>query len=87
MDDSIGESDSMNNCSGMTTRVIRDAVRHFGPDVDRHSVERLATKAVADLWTEPVRVKTFIPVLAMREIRDMLKGDGLALAAGNVHRG
>ena len=84
MDDLLSESGSVNNCSGMTVRVIRDAVRYFGPDVDRHSVERFATRAVADLWQEPVRVKTYIPVLAMREIRAMLDGDGLALAAPSL---
>lgn len=56
----------------MAERVTTDALRVFGDRVQPDELERCAKVAVADLWRDSVKVTTFIPVLALRQIREML---------------
>lgn len=57
----------------MATRVLKDARRAFGDTVESAELERCAEAAVADLWRDSIKVTTFIPVLALRQIREMLE--------------
>ncbi len=59
--------------SEMTMRVMKDARRIYGDKVEVEQLQMYAEAAVADLWRDSIKVTTFIPVLAMRLIRDMLE--------------
>ena len=58
--------------AAMTARVYADAERAFGGQATAVVLERCARDAVADLWVEGIRITTYVPVLALRHVRDML---------------
>lgn len=61
----------------LMARVMRDAKRQMvgvAPD----ALERYVQSAVGSLCTERTRVTTFIPVLALRDVRAMVERDGMA---------
>jgi hypothetical protein len=73
----IGQQEALSSPAAMTARVLVDAKRTFGEVADVDVLERCVEHAVADLWQVTIKVKTFVPVLAMRRIRDMLeRGEG-----------
>ncbi len=49
-------------------RVARDASRIYGDTIEEATLAAWAEVAVADLWGDSVKVTTFLPVLAMRQI-------------------
>jgi hypothetical protein len=49
-------------------RVTRDARRVYGDTIEEATLAAWAEVAVADLWGESVKVTTFLPILAMRQI-------------------
>ena len=53
-------------------RVADDAVSLFGDRADRAELERLARDAVDEIWDESVTIAAYIPVLALRRVREML---------------
>lgn len=57
----------------MAVRVLKDARRAYGDEVEVEQLQMYAEAAVADLWRDSIKVTTFVPVLAMRLIRDMLE--------------
>jgi len=59
--------------SAITARVVLDAKRAFSAVRDEERVERVARQAVEEFWNSKVKVTTFIPVLAIRRIRDLLE--------------
>jgi hypothetical protein len=67
----------------MMERVLVDARRAFGDVTDADVLERCVRDAVTGLWPDTIKVKTFVPVLALRQVRDMLEtGSSLGLAGG-----
>jgi hypothetical protein len=71
----LEKTDTVVTPASMTARVLSDARRAFGNRADEHVLERYASQAVAGLWRESIKVTTFVPVLALRQVRDMLEGD------------
>jgi hypothetical protein len=86
MVDTMTERDAVPTPASMATRVLRDARRTFGDDVSPSDLERYATAAVADLWRDSIKVTTFIPVLALRQIREMLENRSSSEPAGTSVR-
>lgn len=82
MENVFGQKDAVGTADAMTARVLTDARRAFGEEVEALLLERYARDAVASLWRDSIRVKTFVPVLALREIRQMLDGQASAETAG-----
>ena len=76
MDAMMGQSEALSSPAAMTARVLTDAKRAFGGVADAPVLERYASEAVADLWGDSIRVRAFVPVLALRQVRDMLEGRG-----------
>lgn len=73
--EAILEQERTASPEAMRLRVLSEARRAFSDRrVTESELETCVTRAVADLWTERTRVTTFIPVLAMREVRDLLDG-------------
>lgn len=59
--------------SAITARVVTDAKRAFSSLRDDAQVERVARQAVDEFWQDQVKVTAFIPVLAIRRVRDLLE--------------
>jgi hypothetical protein len=59
----------------MSARVLADAQRSFAAQVDSSILREHVSDVMAQLWTESTKVTTFIPVLALRELRVRLNGD------------
>ena len=74
MDGLVAQSEALSTPVAMTARVLSDAKRAFSDVADAPDLERFAHEAVADLWGDSIRVRTFVPVLALRQVRDMLEG-------------
>ena len=74
------QGETLGTSAAMTARVLSDARRAWGDEANGPLLEHCARGAVADLWRDSIRVKTFVPVLALRQIRDMLdqRGEGPA---------
>ena len=78
MDGMVATNEAMSNPVAMTARVLTDAKRAFSDVADEPLLERCAQEAVADLWGDSIRVRTFVPVLALRQVRDMIEGQSRA---------
>jgi hypothetical protein len=76
----FGQQEAVSSPAAMTARVLVDAKRAFGEVADGDVLERYVEDAVSGLWQETIKVKTFVPVLAMRQIRDMLERGGETVA-------
>ncbi len=57
----------------MTERVLADACRSFASGVDVDVLQGQIAQIVDGLWTESTRVTTFIPVLALRDLRELVE--------------
>jgi hypothetical protein len=53
----------------VTTRVLTESRRTYGEQIDELILEHWVQAAIASLLTEQTRVTTFVPLLAMRDIR------------------
>ncbi|MBA3417024.1 MAG: hypothetical protein H0U10_17525 [Chloroflexia bacterium] len=60
-------------------RVLKDAQRSMG-GVAPAELEQYVQVAVSNLWTEQTRVTSFIPLLALREVREMLERQATGVA-------
>jgi hypothetical protein len=57
----------------VVARVVRDASRAYGDQVDESTLAVMAESVVADLWGESVKVTSFLPVLAMRQLAQQIR--------------
>ncbi len=60
-------------------RVLKDAQRSMD-GVAPAELELYVQVAVSNLWTEQTRVTSFIPVLALRDVREMLERQATGVA-------
>lgn len=72
MEQLSGQRDALRSITAVKVRVASDAKRAYQQINDDAFFERCADSAVDELWPSSVKVTTFIPVLAMRRIRDMV---------------
>ena len=66
--------ESVTTLASVSARVLADAQRSFA-DVDAVTLEKNVEEIVSVLWAESVRVTTFIPVLALRDLRERFAGE------------
>jgi hypothetical protein len=64
--------ESISTFASVADRVLTDAQRSFGARLDAAMLEKEVHDVLSGLWSESTRVTTFIPVLALRELRDRL---------------
>ncbi len=86
MDGFGGQGETLSTPATMTARILNDARRAWGDEVEGPVLERCAREAVADLWRDSIKVQTFVPVLALRQIRDMLDQRGPTPTDGDPAR-
>jgi hypothetical protein len=71
----------------MSDRVVADAKRLYGSLVNDVVLEQRAREATAEIWTDSIKVTHFVPVLALRRVREQLAEAGelasLQQVAGN----
>jgi hypothetical protein len=70
MDTLLGSKDSLKSKDAVTRRVTSDAKQAYGRLVDDAFLELAAYNAVLELWRDSIKVTAFVPVLAMRRIRE-----------------
>lgn len=63
--------DTVQSADAVARRLVVDAKGSF-EGVDDDFLEQCAREAVSDVWHESVRVTTFVPVLAMRRMREIV---------------
>ena len=79
MDSLLGQGESVRTPAAMTARVFADAKRAFSGLADEAILERFARDAVNELCRGSIKVTTFVPVLAMRRVREMLEASPVSL--------
>jgi hypothetical protein len=71
----------------MSDQVVADAKRLYGSLVNEVVLEQRAREATAEIWTDSIKVTHFVPVLALRRVREKLAEAGelasLRQVAGN----
>jgi hypothetical protein len=60
----------------MSDRVVADAKRLYGSLVNDVVLEQLAREATAEIWTDSIKVTHFVPVLALRTVREKIAKAG-----------
>jgi hypothetical protein len=68
----LGQQPGQDDPVLVTERVLDEARRAFS-NLDAAVLELVVSEAVAELWGDSIQVTTFVPVLAMRQIRDVLE--------------
>jgi len=74
----LGDADALKTPGAATARVLADARRSYSQFVDDSLLVTWAHQAVDELWSETIKVKTFVPVLALRRIREVVEGQSPA---------
>lgn len=61
---------SSKTAQSIATRLLAECRRTYGPAIDDSTLQAWVTSALASLLNEQTRVTQFVPVLAMRDIRE-----------------
>ena len=83
MDNVLAGNEWSSDAAEMTARVVADAKRVYRDMADEGALERCARQAVAELWHHPIKVTAFVPVLALRRVRDVLADAGSTVLANS----
>jgi len=70
--------------ASMSDRVVADAKRLYGGLVSDVVLEQRAIEATAEIWTDSIKVTQFVPVLALRRVRETLAEAGELAALRHV---
>lgn len=72
METLLGGQEALRSADAVMRRVLVDAKRNFEGIADDAFLEAAAREAVSELWQDSVKVTSFIPVLAMRRMREIV---------------
>ena len=67
----LGQQEGLDDPALVVERVLEEVRRAFD-GFDPSFLERVTREAVDELWGESIRVTSFVPVLAMRQIRERI---------------
>lgn len=79
MDYFVGQQRSTKSPAALAARVTIDAKRAFGNWADDREIDRYVRQAMDELTVQPLRVSTFVPVLALRRVRELLEAHPVAM--------
>jgi hypothetical protein len=65
-------SDQLRDQASTADRVVADAKRLYEGLANDVMIEEHARRAVAEIWTGSIKVTNFVPVLALRSVREQL---------------
>ena len=68
----FGGQETVLTPDSVARRLVVDARRTVAGRIDDAMLEECARDAVSYIWHDSVKVTTFVPVLAMRRMRDIL---------------
>ncbi len=69
-----GANGSPSERTAIVARVVTDAKHLYRDLADEVVLEQCAHRAMDEIWTSSIRVTSFVPVLALRQIREVLAG-------------
>lgn len=78
MEGFLGLREATKSPAAMTARVAADAKRAFSSRADDVVIDTYVRQAVNEFALETVRVSTFVPVLALRRVRELLEANPVA---------
>lgn len=64
---------------GLALRVAAEAMTTYGDQTDPSELERYAWEAVDELWVNGIKVSTFVPILALRRVREKVEAGRASL--------
>lgn len=73
-------SDAQRGPVAMKARIVKDAKRSLTNPGDAIVIERYVSMVVDELYGDSIKVTTFVPVLAMRRVRDLVEVDATTAA-------
>jgi hypothetical protein len=79
----IGQ-EAVQTADSVARRLVSDARRTYDAQIDDAFLEECARDAVNDVWHDSVKVTTFVPLLAMRRMREIVSSRATTLAAARV---
>lgn len=72
METLLGGQESLRSADAVARKLVIDAKRNFEGRADEAFLEQCAREAVNELWQDSIKVTSFVPVLAMRRIREIV---------------
>lgn len=66
------DNEQIATLASVSARVLADAQRLFGAEVNAATLEQQVHEVVSLFWTEPPKVTAFISLLALRDLRERL---------------
>ena len=72
MNTGLDDKEQVATIASVSARVLADAQRSYGAEVDAAMLEQQVHEVVSLLWTESPKVTTFISLLASRDLRERL---------------
>ena len=79
MEHLFGQRETVKSSAAMAARVAADAKRAFSSRADDMMIDQCVRQAVDELTLTPLRVTSFVPVLAMRRVRELLETRSVAM--------
>jgi hypothetical protein len=74
----LGQRESTKSPAAMTARVSADAKRAFSSRADDVVIDQYVRQAVDEFALDTVKVMTFVPVLALRRVRELIDSSPVA---------
>jgi hypothetical protein len=75
MRDPFGPASDSRDATAAVATVVDDAKRLYQL-ADDAALEQCARQAVAELWGDSIKVTAFVPLLALRRVRETLAATG-----------
>jgi hypothetical protein len=72
MENLLGQQETLRSPESVTRRLVIDAKRNFEGVADDEFLEKSAREAVYELWGDSIKVTAFVPVLAMRRLKEIV---------------
>jgi hypothetical protein len=83
METLLGGQEALRSPDAVTQRLLIDAKRSFAGIADEAFLERAAREAVDAVWQDPIKVTSFVPVLAMRRMKEIVSNHRIAGAVAD----
>jgi len=83
MEAMFGRQESLQTADSVALRLVADAKRSYEGELDDDVLEQCARDAVREIWHDSVTVTTFVPVLAMRRMQEIVSSREVSVAGAS----